>query len=315
MDFGEVDAAAAYEGKVSLPVLTDVGAIPWVADCLDQVNKQKKGVAVVGGQGTGKSIAIATALERHAENERTAEQNDPKYRRTRVVHVHRMKSKTQRDCIIKIWKDAFKREPHTKVRNRRKSDDELMDVLVEKLLNHRVSAIVFNEGESLSNAAFETMRDIISLTERQSKHRFTGEGEQREFSPAGVGILLVGTEALRGRILDSEERRWVRIETVLPVRAAKVSGVYRRFLPGFEEHISDIGEEAWARFLNENVTRGAPVAIGYIDDHVVNYIRRMRGAARAATPRVQIPFNKEVFMRTLVEARTVQRKRPEDQAA
>ncbi len=315
MHIGEVDAAAAYEGKVRLPVLSDVGAIPWVADCLDQANKQKKGIAVLGEQGTGKSIAIDMALQGHAENERLAEKNDPKYRRTRVAHVHSMQSKTRRDCLIKIWKDAFRREPEVRVRNRRRTDDELMDALVERLLNHRVSAIIFDEGEALADEAFEVMRDIMSIAERRSKHRFTGGGQEREYSPAGVGILLVGTEALRGRILDSEERRWVRIQAVAPIKASKVGSVYRRFLPGLNEHVSEASEETWARFIYENVTRGGPMPIGRIEDHVVNYIRRMRSASRDATPREAIGFNKEIFMRTLVEARSIQRKGAEEQAA
>lgn len=304
---GGLEKGAFFAAQLELPILSTVEAVDWIVDALDHAATERKGVAVVGAKGAGKTVALQHAIEDFEEAERLAAAEDASYERRRLVKVLSPQSRSRYEILATIWEAALGMEPR-RVRGQRKSEDQLFKELVELLLEQRVTVLVFDEAENLSDEALRVIRDIISATESLSRQRFTG----RTYKPAGVGALLLGTPSLKNRLVRSEEagRRWVRIHELDLLDPAQVATTYLEFFPAWREHVAEIGEDAWVDFIRLNVCRGRAIPVGRVENHARGYARRFAAENSDITDRSEVKFDAELFEYTLKELAEY---RPEDE--
>lgn len=281
----------------SLPVLSDLNAMSWLADGLDQAVTERKGVAVVGAKGTGKSVALRRVMDEFIEVEAEVEAGDANRPRRGLAVLTGPRSENRRAVLDVIWKAVVGMEP-MRQRGRKIADEKLLEMLIEEILRQNVAVIVVDEAENLSYEALEVLRDIVSLAETTSKRRFSDE----TYRAAGVGVLLVGTRKLAPRLRESGEagHRWLRIQSVSALDPDEAAQVYLDFLPQIQIHVDEIGEEGWLEYVRIHVCMGKPVPIRLIENHVRNYARRMF-ANDATLNRDEIPFEEEIFEYTLKE--------------
>lgn len=308
ISIGALDSTTFFAEELKLPVLAEIEAITWISDALDQAATERKGVAVVGQKGAGKTVALKRAIDDFDAAERLAQRTDARHERRRVVLIHSPRSKTRRDILAVIWKAVLGMELRPLVRGRTKPDDIILEELVEHMLQQRVAVLVFDEAEYLSDEGLRVIRDLMSLAEATSKERYA-EGDYR---PAGVGALLVGTPKLTPRLSASEEagHRWTRVQEVDGLEAEQAAEVYLRFLPKFSQHVDRIGSAAWVDYVRLEVGRGRPIPVRFIENHVRNYVRRMHAADPTFAAINAIPFEHELFDYTLKEL--LRRKRRDD---
>lgn len=295
---GGLSEGAFWAEKMTLPVLDEVSAMVWISDALDQALTERKGVAVIGSKGTGKSVALRRVIDDFHEIEGEAEAADANRPRRGLTLLNGPRAEKRRDVLEVIWK-AVVGMPPIQSRGRKVGDDMLLEMLVEEILRQNVAALVVDEAENLSEEALYVLRDIVSLAETTSQERYAGD----EYSTAGVGVLLVGVGDLAPRLRATGEagHRWLRIQRVTGLEPARAAKVYLQFLPGLQPHVDEIGSGTWEEYVRVNVCMGASIPIRLIENHVRNYARRMVTADDSIGSRAQIPFNAETFEFTLKE--------------
>jgi hypothetical protein len=270
-----------------------------MTDVLDQAIAERKGIVVVGAKGSGKTVALASAIEevRKLEQATADEEQRPEQR---ILEVQSPRAETRRAVIGAIWQDVFGMQQLQRARNRTKSDDVLLEELVEQLIQQNVAVLVFDEAECLSDEGVLVVRDIISRAERLGRDRRYVEGTYRPF---GVGVVLVGTDELHAALKASGElgQRWVRIVEVGLLEPDQVARVYRDFLPGFRAYAESVGEAAWRDFVRLRVCMGAPMPIRLIENHVRGYVRRIAAAEPDIASIDDVPFDEQLFFMTLDE--------------
>lgn len=309
---GGIDEATYLLDQLTLPVLDDVDAVGWIADCLTQAATERKGVVAIGEKGAGKTVALRRAIDRFMEAERIKESADAKYRRRRVLLVRSLRARNRRDTLVAIWHESLGTAPNVKVRGRAKTDDEITNELVEELLHQRVCVLAVDEAETLSDHALQAIRDLMSVAEDRCSERFSGDS----YRAAGIGVLLVADWKLEPRLTASDEsgQRWVRIQPVSTVPAADIADIYRRMLRAIDAHAEDIRDAAWQRFIRRHVTRGQSFPIRFVENHVRAYIRRIAAFEPVANLE-DLVWDEEIFRMTLEETVRPRYLRVENEAA
>jgi type II secretory pathway predicted ATPase ExeA len=302
---GGLSSDAYMEYDVALPVQEDTQSMKWISDTLDQAVAERRGVVVYGPKGTGKSVALERVVDEFENGERAAEQQDARRSRRTVVVVEATASTTEVDVISRIHKAFTGNRLQRHERGRRLEEDELMDRLVALLLQSNVAALAVDEAERLSDTGLRVLRDLMSLAERRDKERRSG-GELRA---AGVGVLLVGTGSLAERVRATDEagERWVRLKAIPPLDAAEVADMYLAFLPGLQAHVDEVGTDEWAEYVRIHVSQSQHVSFRRIENHVRNYIRRMRRNDETITDRTEVGWDEGIFTYTLEELRNASR--------
>lgn len=295
-----VRSKASLAEDLALPIIPETEAILWMSDVLDQALVERKGVAIIGPKGSGKSVALASAIEefRQKEQERAEAEQRPE---RRIFELQSPRAERRRDVIGAIWMEVFGMEPLQRARNRTlKKDDVLLQELVELLLQQNAAVLVFDEAECLSDEGIRVVRDIISRAERWGRERRYQEGRYRAF---GIGVVLVGTGELLASLKASEElgHRWVRIVEVGLLEPDQVARAYRNFLPGFEAYAKQLGDAAWQEFVRIRVCMGAAMPIRHVENHVRAYVRRMLVDCPNIASVDEISFDEEMFFMTLDE--------------
>jgi hypothetical protein len=289
-----------FPEKLRLPPVLHVPARALACDALDQAATARTGVALVGPKGVGKTEAVAWAAERFAAAERVRAQRDPSYQRRRVLEVSTLRATHYRETLLDLVHALVGPSHRDRVRGRVKSADELRIEAAELLLDYNVVVIRVDEGETLTEPAARALRDLMTETAARDPGRTAGAPADAGGAPAGVGLLLVGTDDLTPRLLRSDEagQRLARLVPVAGVRAPHVAGVYRSWLPGLEPHVAIVGESEWAAYVRQLVTLGQPVAIRRLVTHVSEYVRRLaRGDTRVGC-RGGVYFVPDLFERT-----------------
>lgn len=64
-----VRSKASLAEDLALPIIPETEAILWMSDVLDQALVERKGVAIIGPKGSGKSVALASAIEEFRQKE------------------------------------------------------------------------------------------------------------------------------------------------------------------------------------------------------------------------------------------------------
>lgn len=280
--------------ELELPILEDIDALAWISDAIDQAAAERKGIAVVGRKGAGKTIAANQAIEAFEDSEREIEQEDDRYERRRAILVQSPRSRKREDVIGAVWKAAAGVGMRQYRRGKKKSYEQLRDELVEKLLNMRIAVVVFDEAENLSGEGLRVIRDLISMAESRSQDRISG----KSYRAAGVGVVLIGTHELRPRLVQSEEagHRWVSIREVEDLSPDEAATVYRHFLPAFDERAEEMGEDGWNEYIRTQIVKGREVPVRQVENHVRSYVRRVVAMAEdEIASKAEIPWDEELF--------------------
>jgi len=290
---GAVAGALELTERIRLPILEDLGVIAWVTDVLDFVVAHRKGGLIIGEKGSGKTFAARRALRSFAEAEQMYEKHGDEYRHREVLFVPQIRGSKPRDVICALYKAATGAGPSPRAGSYYKTDDDLLDETIRAYEARNAVAVVIDEGEQLSREALGVLESFMSRSETMSDDRY----EEGTYVPAGIGVVLLGTGRLRELAASSPEwgRRWVRMQEVGLVEADQVPGVYLRFLPGFEEHVDEIGEAAWDTFIEDAITHGEDQPLSFIENHVRTYVRRMRMAEPDLEDLGDVPFHEEIF--------------------
>ena len=287
-----IDGDLLPESRVEdllLPIVEDVHARIWIIDAIDQAAKERKGVAVLGEKGVGKSIGIAEAIRDFEAGE---DQKEAGQRRA-VFRIQSPQANDRVNVIAAIHHAITGDHLETRENGRRIPEDVLFAELVADMLNANVAALIFDEAEYLSDTALDVIRGIISRAESDSKNRFVG----RHYRPAGVGVVLVGTTQLKSRLDVTGEagHRWLRAQRVGMLSPARAALVYRKFLPCLEHHAREISDEAWSQFVHVNFCPRS-VPIRFVENHVREYVRRIGNYNPAIRSVVEVPYMEEVLI-------------------
>lgn len=288
-----------FPERLRLPPVSHVAARALMIDALDQAATERTGVAVVGPKGCGKTDAVGHVLTRFAAAERLRAQRDPTLPRRRVLGVSTLRATQYRDVLLDLLHALAGASHRDRVRGRVKTADELRLELADLLLDYGVAVVLVDESETLSDAALRVLRDLLQATEARDPSRAAG-ADPAGAAPAGVGLLLVGTDELTPRLLRHEEggQRLARLVPVGQVRAAHAAEIYRAWLPGLEAHVASVGEAAWAAYVRRVVTQGRPVAIRRLEAHVREYARRLARGDPRVTSRAAVYLVEQLFERT-----------------
>lgn len=272
-----------------LPILEDVQARTWIIDAIDQAATTRKGVAVIGEKGSGKSVAISEAIREFDEGERHRQRGQ----RRRVARIQSPRSRQRVDIMAAIHHGITGEHLELRENGRRIPEDVVLNDLVEDLQGANYAVLVFDEAENLSPVGLEVIRDIISRAESEAKTRYVGG----RYRAAGVGVVLVGTPHLK-QLLDATGEaghRWLRTQMVGALSPARVASVYRRFLPCLEERAAEIGADAWERFVVRHFAPRA-VPIRFVENHVREYVRRAANANPDIRSLKELPFDEQLFI-------------------
>lgn len=289
---------APSASEFTIPILDATDAVQWMSDALDQALTERKGVAVVGYKGTGKSIALADAIAGfEAQEPANAEKEQRAERRVRKLQSPSATDK--REVLVAIHQAIFGMEPELRARGgRTRGYDVLLPELVELLLSQDIAVLVFEEAENLKEEGVEVARDLVSMAEAKGEdRRFTEQGI-RAF---GVGVLFVGTPKLIPPLRASAEvgQRWVRIQEIGDLNPERAAAVYRAYLPAFERRARELGARQWRDFVRIRVAKGGAMPIRHIENHTRSYVRSMLAEFPETDSFEAIGFDEEIFFSTL----------------
>lgn len=285
--------------QAMLPILPDTHAQTMIMDALDKAVSQRKGFAVVGPKGAGKSFAVDRAMEEFEDSERAMEDLHATYERRRVRMIWSPRAEKRMDVLEVIWREVLGEDMPRRDGNRNKPEDALLAELVDHLLELGICALVFDEAENLSEVGFMVIRDIISVAQQRAQDRFSGG----KYRAVGVGVLLVGDEKLEPMVKASREAMHrlagvYRVEALSPAEAAEV---YCHFVPGIGFYASAVGADTWAEFVRARVVYNQPIPLRFIETHARLYISRMTAEDHEFSCLADIPYDQEMFLHTLKE--------------
>jgi type II secretory pathway predicted ATPase ExeA len=289
----------ALRQNAALPVLTeDVAVQEWFTDCLKQTLTERRGVILLAPHGAGKSLAITRNLAQfHEAEERRRSTREATYQPRRVVTLSTLRIDDARELFVALYHAAFDTYPADRVYRRTKTAGEIRDALIARCAEENVVAFVIDEAQTLGTVALEALRDLMATSESAQADRWTATPEGGEVTPAGVGVLLVGTFALQHRLpgLTEYGRRWVRTEKVGLMPAGTVPSALTRVLPSFAEGARVLGEEGWVRLVGQVMTQGRELPVSTLLDITRAYLRRASEVHASADTLAALPWDEGLF--------------------
>lgn len=292
--------------NLDLPVLTQLAIRARIADALDHVAVTRKGAVVIGPKGTGKSYALEQAVADFQRLEaRKAHENDG-YARRSVLPLPALAARRYFDALLFLCRRVIGPTFSASVRGKQKKEDDLLTELVRTCLDQRIVALVIDEAERISKEGHRLLRDIMADAEWHDTGRHAVAGRVRA---GGVGVLIVGTPAVRPFIERSGEarHRWTLRVDVGMVPPDLVAPTYLQWFPAWRSHVAHIGEQAWIAYIAKHVTLHRPVEMRLLTEHARTYFRRaqrnvqMRGGLPPTLE--QTPFVAQLFEYTIRQAR------------
>jgi hypothetical protein len=290
----------------TLPVIAEYDTVTLIGRALRQTVRRRRGFAVVGEKGAGKTIALQTALDQFDERERRREALAGEYRRWRVLPLYTVRATSAWDFLKEVLEEVLATTPETHVKNRRRSEDELRADLRIHCAELRIAALAIDEAETLARPVLQALRDIISVAESRSLERFvTTPGGERHVQSAGLGILLVGTHELEKPLTRSKERghRWAKIVKVPRVAPEQVAPILACWFPGFAQQIGTMGRTAWETFLKTDVCDGDNVSFRFLEHVAAEYFEAVTDNDPSIATRETTPFIRDIFVYAVSQAR------------
>lgn len=298
------DADPADEDGLPIPAYDALPALRIAYKALDTALRQHTGVLLIGPKWAGKTTGILRAIDLVHENEERLAAANENHRARRVLYVHSKHPRSSKEFVFFLLQKVV---PGARDRDgvRRKSEDTMVQELVNALLHKRYGIVVCDEAEYLTNAAIDTMRKIVSQSFVDDKRRTQTVGTTEVLRPAGVGVVLVGTETVRTLVHQNPDARFrLGIEHEVPtINANQVHAAYLHVFPGFGAHIAQIGINAWIEYCRLTVALGRPMVIGKVVQHCRLYFEMMveasRGTESELRTREGTPFNDVLFIKAL----------------
>jgi hypothetical protein len=288
----------APDADLSLPILPHLGAIAEARLALDLAGTTRRGVVMCGPKGAGKGAALSLALRWWDDREREREGN-PAYQRHRVLRIGSLRGATYKETAVYIAKRIDK-QYEARVRGAKKQDNDVRDDAVQMALNKRYVVILFDEGELLSAASLNLLRDLMAKAEDDDAERVSEDGVVAR----GLGIVLWGDESLETKVGLSDEanERWVRRIKIRLLEPDEVVEVYDAWFPGFAPEIAKMGRNMWVNYVTSLVCRGRTVSFRLIENHARAYVLFMQRSRGLAPVAATMPFDVDVFQQTFQEA-------------
>lgn len=306
------DTGDHYVEDLELPILPATDIRVRMGDALDHVAVTRKGAFVMGPKGIGKSFALEQAVSAFHRGEALKEAKNAGYARRSILLLPTLSDRSYRDALLLLCGKVIGITFRQRANGAPKKDDALLEELLRACIDQRIVAFAFSEGERMTKDALRLMRDLMADGEFFDRGRLTAHNTVRA---GGVGVLVVGTAALRPLIYSSGEagHRWTLMIELELLPAAAAPDIYRQWFPGFDVHVVRIGEERWRSLIGQYVSHGRPVSLGMLQEHARLYFRRAnrkeRELGRPPLTREAIPFSQSLFIYTVTELDVLRRRK------
>lgn len=297
LTYGGRSKRAMLAEDLALPVLDELDIQVTAIEALDRAASERKGFALIGKKGTGKTMAMTRAIDDFERAER-ARQEDVAYQSRGVLRLQAPRTAKYVEVLDAVHRALTGDSLLVRRRGARILPDKLRQDLVQQLVLTNTAVLVLDEAEHLSDEGLTVLRDLMSEAEATHADRLRGDA----YRAVGIGIVLVGTRELARRLKHSEEhgRRWIHAYHADLLPATTVAQVYGRFLPSCAERAATVGEKAWVAFIRQHI---APVGIpvSRIENHVRHYVRRWTNHDERIRQLADVPFDEAVFVGTWSE--------------
>jgi type II secretory pathway predicted ATPase ExeA len=297
LTYGGRSKRAVLAEELALPVLQDLDIQVVAIEALDRAASERKGFALIGKKGTGKTMAITRAIEDFERAERRR-MEDTAYQSRGVLRLQAPRSAKYAEILDSVHRALTGDSMLVKRRGARILPDKLRQDLVQQLVLTNTAVLVIDEAEHLSDEGLTVLRDLMSEAESTHSERLQGDA----YKAVGIGMVLVGTRELARRLKGSEERgrRWVYEYHADLLQAETVAAVYRAFLPACDDAAKAMGDDAWVRFVRQHLApSGIPVS--RIENHVRHYVRRWTNHSDQIRHIKDVPYDEAAFLGTWSE--------------
>lgn len=291
---GNLDAAQHFAEELALPIIESLGAIARVREAVDVAATHRKGVVVSGPKGSGKGVAIERAIDWFRECERAKHREDATYRRRRILRVgESLRGTKYRETGVLLCR-ALDRGYSDRVRRSLKDSNEIRNDFVQLCLRGHFSVIVLDEAERCTDDVLLFLRDFLTDAELQDTARGRVAGAK---TASGIGVVVVGTEAIHARVLQSNEagERWVQAIKVPGLDLEGVERALEAWFPAFAPHIESIGRENWRTYLASALLRGESVSFRTLENLARAYALVLARHKVPVSQREIVPFHQECF--------------------
>jgi hypothetical protein len=246
-------------------------------------------VLLLGPKGSGKSYAVRHALEWFTNIQREKFERENNYRKLRHLKYLADRDTTYWDSAANLAKRLNPRFSG-KVGTRKKDKNEVRRELIETALTSNHVLTVFDECENCSPESLLFPRDLLSQSTEIALDRL---GEGTDQSAQGLGVVLVGTPDIENVPAVREElgHRWSEVIRVRQITPEECPDLYEAWLPGFQEHIHEMGRQAWKNYISSLMrTAGNGLCLRLVKNHVHGYILdyTRKNAGTAALPHVKL---------------------------
>jgi len=319
---GRLDKRVAYAlRQFTIPSLL-LPAVPIVAQAIQDAQALGQGIIVTGPRGVGKTFALKHAVvQLEAAEEEALELNPENHPLARPLYFDRLSGASMRDCahafLSRLMPGAFTE----RTRGQRRSEDELLALVLTALHRQGYALILVDEGETLTDAGIEFLRRLLAsgsvhtTTSAQACGRNVARDVGADSAPAlaprirqslgsaearrdsidcertgpgvGLAVVIAGTRAIADRLSLTEDRngRWAAFRDVPGLDAVTVGAIYRDVFPGFDDVIAVRGEPWWSDFVGEHIVRSRKLPVRQLVNHCRLYFSTLYNASLDATAR------------------------------
>jgi type II secretory pathway predicted ATPase ExeA len=294
---GGLDPSHAIAERLHLPLLDGIGAVSTCFQAIDSAATLRRGIAVIGPKGSGKSVGLETAIRLFGDIERGKNGVDNTYRPRRVLHAKLMPRADYRESALAITRGMSKNYAE-RVRGRKKTNPEIVQDAVALCRTQRQAVIVVDEADECTEDTLVFLRDLMAGIEQLDRQQ--DEGASRA---AGVGVVIVGDATLESRLESNKEamHRWALTLHVPTVTAASVASLLVHWFPGFRQHVLDIGEEAWRGYISGAFGGSQQLNLRLVENAARLYALHVTRRRLDITDQAHIPFVHAYFEKALQE--------------
>jgi len=263
--------------QLPLPLLTDGDHYTSLLDGLEFAADMRQGVVALGPGDSGKSVALAWAVDEFARSELKLRRHDAAYRPRRAVMLNVGKLTTGIDLFSTIYRVAFDTDPGLRVRGAAKKASELLRDLMLRLREEDVAVVVLDDADALSAELLALIAGLMAVaTDEHPERLVKSDAGATAVIPQGVGIVLCGTARLEASLFAGSEigNAWKTLVRVGLVAADTVPHAMRQLLPTWSAAATAMGDDAWAMFVREHVSYSRHMPIGALDTLARLYVRR-----------------------------------------
>jgi type II secretory pathway predicted ATPase ExeA len=294
---GGIHPAARTLDAIELSVHDGLPAIGLLRDVVQQVTAERKGVALVGPKGCGKSVALARVKAEFDAGEDEKHQRDDTYLPQHLLVLQCLRTGDARQVLGLIYRAATGNEQPRRGRHGPKPIEQLRREVVEQLRQLNIVALLLDEADKLPPAGLQVIRDLMAQAEESHPDRHTARG----YRAVGLGVVFLGEPMLEIQLRQSGEvaQRFTRVVRIPPVEPAAMPALYA----ALHESMAHAAERLGARWttLITSLWNDRPVPARLIENHVRQYLRVRfneqvaRDPSRAADLGLQ-SFDEDLFV-------------------